>query len=86
MKDDLLKTFIDSEYESLPSKEETNTSEIRISPERVNGYRNKIQDLEDENDLLRNKYEYLEREATDLETKESVLIENCFRELGKRWF
>lgn len=49
--------------------------------ETLNDYKRKITYLENENDSLRNKAEYFQKETADLETKESVLIEHCFKEL-----
>jgi hypothetical protein len=42
----------------------------------------KISDLEDENDLLRNRADYFEKETSELEKKDSAMLESCFRELG----
>jgi cell division protein FtsB len=87
IKDNLLKTFLDSESDNS-FLDDTYTKQTTVSSKAgceatVNEYKNKIQDLEEENEQLKSKYEFLEREATDLDTKESVLIENCFRELDE---
>ena len=47
-------------------------------------YKKRISNLENENDLLRNKADYFERETFDLETKESVLVENYLEDLSKQ--
>lgn len=50
--------------------------------ETLNEYKKKISHLENENEMLRTRAEFFERETTDLESKESYLLENCIRELG----
>ncbi len=87
IKDNLLKTFLDCESDNSYLND-TYSKEVPVSSKlksdlTINEYKNKIQDLEEENEQLKSKYEFLEREATDLDTKESVLIENCFRELDE---
>ena len=82
IKDNLLKTFIDSESEHYSySEDTTKANESKLTADLVNEYRYKIQDLEDENETLKHNYQVLEQEATDASIKESVLIENCYREI-----
>ena len=47
----------------------------------MNEYRKKISYLEKLNETLRNKAEYFEKETIDFETKESLLIENYYKDL-----
>lgn len=84
IKDNLLKTFMESETESYQSSEpDTKASEeAKANADLANEFRYKVQDLEEENETLRQEYRALEQEAIDARTKESVLIENCYREIG----
>jgi hypothetical protein len=82
IKDNLLKTFIESESDNYQYQNNECLPQTNIDLELLNEYKNKVILLEDENEVLKIKYECLEREATDMETKEAVFIENCLRELG----
>ena len=92
LKDNLLKSFIDSEQDVL-SDDSSNELVINLNqsynPKKINEinvetlheYKRKIEYLESENDQLRNRAEYFEKETVDLEFKESSLIVNSFKEL-----
>ena len=84
LKDNLLKTFIESESDNnFQVQLDDSTAQLsKVNVDALVDYKNKILCLEDENDLLKTKYECLEMHVTDMETKESVIIENCLRELG----
>ena len=93
LKDNLLKTFLDCEsdsnsYSLNDSASETNNNKklnnkhFNNKNDQLNEYKKQIADLQDENDLLRDKADYFEKETFALESKESTLLENCFRELG----
>jgi hypothetical protein len=92
LKDNLIKSFIDSEIEdelSHAANEENNANSDDLKPkkiydlnnETVNEYLKKISYLEQLNETLRCKAEYFEKETIDLETKESLLIENYHKDL-----
>lgn len=84
LKDNLLKSFLDSEFDSSQyalNELAAKKSISEASEEKLNEYKKKLVELEDENDFLRNRADYFEKETAELEKKESVLIENCFREL-----
>lgn len=89
-KDNLLKTFIESEsdnYQNLnaPNGGEASNSSMqsKVDADLVNRYEYKIQDLETENDLLRIRYDNLEKEAIDMKTVEAVRTENSYREIDE---
>ena len=86
LKDNLLKTFIESESDNnfQVQLDDSSAQLSKVNVEALVEYKNKILCLEDENDLWKTKYECLEMHVTDMETKESVIIENCLRELGKQ--
>ena len=85
LKDNLLKSFIEFENESDYSYEESSKYKsgklYDVNNQTLADYKKKITFLEDENDMLRNKAEFYERETAELETKENEIIQNCFREL-----
>lgn len=85
LKDNLLKSFIEFENESDYGYEESSKYKsgklYDVNNQTLADYKKKITFLEDENDMLRNKAEFYERETAELETKENEIIQNCFREL-----
>lgn len=91
LKDNLLKSFIESEQDSIPEKaspDNFNNNQNYISKrtheihfETINEFKRKIEYLEEENDQLRTKAVFFEKETSDLELKESNLIASCFKEL-----
>lgn len=85
LKDNLLKTFIESENESsLESQHfdvDNNHRPERGDSEALSMCKKRIIALEDENDTLRDKAEYFEREAAELETKRQILVNATSREL-----
>lgn len=89
LKDNLLKIY-ESDQETLCDENLTQTcTKTTYTSKRVNeinletlhDFKRKIEYLEDENDKLRNRAEYYQKETADLESKESSLIQNCFKEL-----
>ncbi|RNA43759.1 trafficking kinesin-binding 1 isoform X1 [Brachionus plicatilis] len=72
-----------AEYMKASNNEHIFTSKRinEINFETLNEYKRKIEYLEEENDQLRNKADYFEKETADLEFKESSLITNCFKEI-----
>ncbi len=86
LKDNLLKTFLDSEYEEAQREAEADADRNRkftsntVSVEILNEYKKKIEYLENENDMLRNKADFFEKETSNLEARESETIGNYIRE------
>ena len=86
LKDQLLKTFIESEYdessenELMSNHESTSRKLTHVNVEVLNEYKKKIQYLESENDMLRNKADYFEKETASVEAKEAEIVQNCARE------
>jgi hypothetical protein len=92
LKDQLLKTFLDEEeYEQTEDEDgswprqrrqisglpdASNVSSVEI----LNEYKRKIEHLESENDMLRNKADFFEKETVNLEAKESAVASECARE------
>ena len=85
LKDNLLKSFIEFENESDYGYEESSkykTGKLYdVNNHTLADYKKKITFLEDENDMLRNKAEFYEKETAEMEAKENEIIQNCFREL-----
>ena len=80
LKDNLLKTFIESENDYEEQTRSRNNKHL-ITAETVSEYKKKINFLENENEQLRNKADYFEKETKELEMKESLAIQNYESEL-----
>jgi chromosome segregation ATPase len=86
LKDNLLKTFLDSEYEDAQREldEHAGAADKRkpsaVNVEILNEYKKKIEYLENENDMLRNKADFFEKETSNLEARESATIGSYIRE------
>ena len=97
LKDNLLKTFLDAEYEDNCRLQEEEEEEERaeaagpdrgrrgggggVNSETLNEYRKQIECLEDENDLLRSRADYFEKESSSLKTRHAETALSCAREL-----
>ena len=94
LKDQLLKTFIDSELDNntnnnsldddettkLPSQKQPK-SLLRDETGLLDEYKRKVIELEDENYTLRHRADQCERELTNLEDSQSIMSKSCRKDL-----
>jgi hypothetical protein len=88
LKDNLLKTFIDSEYDEYISDKDQTSDDLEsrkvtfVNQGLLNEYKKKIEYLENENDILKSKADCYELQNFNLQIKEAELIKNSAREYG----